>query len=482
MRSRKNVKGAKRAVTNGDDLRRATDWVLAEEMFSNLEVHGNVKWKAMGVSALVRLAIFWMWSAESSIVEAASDAITIVTRIFGSVAVNSYQSLTNALRRYGDQIRPVLTHRLHGLMEKSDKSGFRIGLWLALAVDGSRLDVPRTLKNERQFCKATQKKKSKKSKSRGRHAKSKKAPTHKKKHYNPQPVGPQMWLTLIWHVGQQLPWCWKTGPSYSSERHHVLEMLRKEEFAENTLFCGDAGFVGYDFWHTIHNHGHSFLVRVGGNVRLLKKLGWYTRERNGIVYSWPDSAMKKKQPPLVLRLLQFKDARNGTIYLVTNVLDKRLLPDSQAGQIFRQRWGIEVQFRSLKQTFGRTKLRSGTPENATIELDWSLFALWMVQLLAHKEQARAREPNEKTSIAAVLRTIRRMIQNAADARPSRESLKNQLAEALTDNYDRKAKKKSRNYPRRKEEPATGKPITLNATKKHKQQLDKIAIASSAQSP
>lgn len=481
MRSRKNGKGSKQDVTNGDDLRRATDWVLNEEMFSNVAVHGNVKWKEAGVAALVRLAIFWMWSPESSIVEAAANAITVVTSIFGNAAVNSYQSLTNALRRYGDQIRPVLTRRLHALMEKSDEAGFRVGLWLALAVDGSRLNVPRTLKNERQFCKAKRKKtkKKKKAKKRGRHAKPKKAPTHKKKHYDPQPVGPQMWLTLIWHIGQQLPWCWKTGPSYSSERHHVMEMLQNEEFAENTLFCGDAGFVGYDFWRTIHDHGHKFLVRVGGNVRLLKKLGWYAKERHGIVYSWPDSAMKKKQPPLVLRLLQLKDARNGSIYLVTNVLNKRLLSDWQASQIFRQRWGIEVQFRSLKQTFGRTKLRSGTPENATIELDWSLFALWMVQLLAHKEQIRVREPNEKTSIAAVLRVIRRIIQRATDARPPRESLKSQLAEALTDNYERKSKKKSRNYPRRKEEPATGKPVTLNATDKHRQRLEKMALASAA---
>jgi hypothetical protein len=356
-----------------------------------------------------------------------------------------------------------------------------MGVWLALAVDGSRLDVPRTLKNERQFSKAKSKKqkKRKKAKKRGRHAKPKKPATHKKKHYDPQPVGPQMWLTLFWHIGQQLPWCWKTGPSYSSERHHVMEVLEEEEFAENTLFCGDAGFVGYEFWRAIHDRDHKFLVRVGGNVRLLKKLGWYARERDGIVYSWPDLAMRKKQPPLVLRLLQLKDARNGNIYLVTNVLNKSLLSDFQASKIYRQRWGIEVQFRSLKQTFGRTKLRGGTPENATVELDWSLFALWVVQLLAHKEQTRVREPNEKTSIAAVLRVIRRIIQHATNPRPASESFKNQLAEALTDTYERKSKKKSRNYPRRKEEPAPGKPVTSNATEKQKQKLKKITFANAA---
>jgi len=45
----------------------------------------------------------------------------------------------------------------------------------------------------------------------------------------------------MWHMGLRLPWTWRLGPSNSSERGHVMEMLEKEEFPENTLFCGDAG-------------------------------------------------------------------------------------------------------------------------------------------------------------------------------------------------------------------------------------------------
>ena len=47
-----------------------------------------------------------------------------------------------------------------------------------------------------------------------------------------------------------------------------MQMLSQHKFPENTLFCGDAGFVGYDFWRAIHDQGNHFLVRVGGNVRL----------------------------------------------------------------------------------------------------------------------------------------------------------------------------------------------------------------------
>ena len=119
---------------------------------------------------------------------------------------------------------------------------------------------------------------------------------------------------MIWHVGQRMPWCWKIGPAYASERHHVLEMLQEQEFPENTLFCADGGYVGYDFWRAIQEMDHHFLIRVGGNIRLLKSLG-HVRERNGIVYCWSTRAMSKKRLPLVLRLLHFKDSRNGDVYL-----------------------------------------------------------------------------------------------------------------------------------------------------------------------
>ena len=49
----------------------------------------------------------------------------------------------------------------------------------------------------------------------------------------------------MWHMGLRLPWTWRLGPSNSSERDHVREMLKQEAFPENTLFCGDAGFIGY---------------------------------------------------------------------------------------------------------------------------------------------------------------------------------------------------------------------------------------------
>ena len=62
---------------------------------------------------------------------------------------------------------------------------------------------------------------------------------------------------------------------------------------ENSMIVADAGFVGYDNWRAAKDAGHSFVVRVGANVKLLKKLG-YARESGGRVYLWPDAKRKKK--------------------------------------------------------------------------------------------------------------------------------------------------------------------------------------------
>lgn len=466
--SSKRAGKCKSRPTNGAHVRRAVGWIVNDDIFTKVKLHGNVKWSA---ASLVCLAIFWVWSEELSLVQAALDAIDHARSLFGSAAVHSYQALTGALKSYTDQLVPVMWTRLQALMEEQGQQAFRIGRWLSLAVDGSRLLVPRTAKNEGRFCKPP-KKRSKKRKKRGRHAKNKPARRGpKKSHYAPQAVGPQMWLTLVWHIGLRLPWCWRIGPSYSSERGHLLELIREQAYPKDTLFCCDAGFVGYDFWQELAANGHHFLVRVGGNVRLLRKLG-YVREGKDIVYCWPDEAMKKQQPPLVLRLLQFSD-RRGIVYLVTNVLNNKDLTHAQASKIYRGRWGIEIQFRSLKQTFGRCKLRSRTPDNATVELHWSLLGLWMLQLLAFKEQTVAEEPVPKTSIAAVLRIIR-AIMNKKEAVPqSGNNLHQQFEAARIDDYERHSTKKSRNYPRRKEEPNTGEPIISIASEKQKQKLNDV---------
>ena len=94
----------------------------------------------------------------------------------------------------------------------------------------------------------------------------------------------------------------------------------------------------------------------------------------------------------------------------------------------------------------------------------------MIQLLAHKEQVKARDPDKLTSIAAVLRIVRQMMQRDAAVPKRTECFNKNLAQAVTDDYKRKSKKTSRDYPRQKKQKAIGKPTIMVATKEQKERL------------
>ena len=269
-----------------------------------------------------------------------------------------------------------------------------------------------------------------------------------------------MWLTLLWHVGTGLPWAWRTGPSDSSERAHLQEML--PELPENSLITVDAGFVGYDFWKTILDSGRHFLARVGGNVALLKHLG-YARQYEHTIYLWPDKAAKKNQPPLVLRLIVVHDGKHP-VYLVTD-LTKSQLGNRQAATVYQQRWGIELFFRCLKQTFGRRKLRSRSAVNARLELDWSLVGIWCICLLGQRELAASGTNTMDLSPAMAINAYQSTLRDWR-VRPDtpEESLWNLLRGAVRDHYIRDSSKTSRNYPRKKKRRQVGHPTIRVATK------------------
>lgn len=447
----------KKSITQATLLRRALEWFANEDSLKDLPVHGNVGWTAM---QLVTLAVLWAWSDCGTLTAAFKDAQQLTLELFGMTAVNSYQGLTSALRTYTEPLLALLWPRLHARMEQAAHRHWRIGLWLALAVDGSRVTTPRTASNEQAFASRNY--------GHGKRTKARSKWKHKRRRSKrlSEPVKPQIWLTLIWHMGLKLPWAWRTGPSTASERGHLLEMLETQNFPENTLFCGDAGFVGYEFWNAIHARGHHFLIRVGANVRLLKKLGT-ARQSHELVYLWPTEVARKKQLPLVLRLIQFQGGR-GSVYLVTNVLAEKKLSQRQAAQLYRLRWGVELQFRALKQTFGRSKLRSRTPDNALVELHWSLVGLTLIQLFAVKEQIKVDSPPAQSSVALALGVIQEAMRHWSRAVHDPRELSRRLQAATKDGYQRRGSKRARYRPNYKDKPCATAPVIVQATRKQRQ--------------
>jgi hypothetical protein len=254
------------------------------------------------------------------------------------------------LAQWQDELLATVVPHLRAQMQEELPAQWETAGYAVFAGDGSRVALARTESLEAAFAPARRRGKARRGKpTGGRRAPKKQAAAARHKNA----TSPQLWLTLLWQVGSGLPWAWRTGPSGASERDQLLAMV--PELPPQALLVADAGLVGYALWQALLTAGHHFVIRVGANVRLLRQLGW-VREHAQVVYLWPDEAARKRQPPLGLRLVVVHDGKQP-VYLVTDLPQCRL-SDRQVATIYAARWGIEVFFRTCKQTFGCRKLRS----------------------------------------------------------------------------------------------------------------------------
>jgi len=477
---------------NHQALRESMDWVLAGATLSSVEFREDCRWSPL---SLIVTTLFWVWSDEKTLKDRFATARKIAQRALHLTKspASSYQAFTKMLRRWTGPLLLLLVSVFRQRMQQELPKRFRVGGWVVFAGDGSRLELPRTVSNEQRFsagarpaaspsevpagprpekAKPKKAKPKKKAKAKGKAGKAQRRRARKRRQAlrarRKKAAGPQLWLTVLWHVGTQLPWDWRTGPTDSSERDHLRQMLAG--LPAGALITADAGFVGYDFWKAVLDSGRQFLIRVGSNVRLLTGLG-YTKEKNGLVYLWPDEAASKGQPPLVLRLVVVHNGKHP-VYLVTSVLDEKALSDEQVVEIYRMRWGIEVFYRHFKQTFERRKLRSQSADNAQVEADWSLLGLWAMALHAQWKLAQAGIPVQRISVAGVLRAYRKAMREYKSRPDAGEDLWSLLSGALIDEY-RRSSKASRDYPRKKYEPPPGPPEIVPATREQKALAKKI---------
>jgi hypothetical protein len=457
-------------------------WFLPDDsIFSKMKLHGNTKWLP---KCLVCLALLWAWSESKHLTDAYVEAARCCQTIFRSFVLGSYQGFMGALTRWTPALMEIMWPILHERMEEIGSKFWRIAGWVPIAFDGSRSTAPRTEANEQAF--------SAKNYGKGKTAKYRKKKTKgmrrkRNKKNKPQPQEPQAWITMMWQMGLRLPWMWRLGPSNSSERAHIMEMLEEGEYPENTLFCGDAGFVGFPLWSAIMQCGGHFLVRVGANVSLLRESADYQLVKKGLVLCWPKT-MQSKQAPLRLRLVKVRIGKSD-VYLLTSVLDPKKLTIKQMIKFYKMRWGIEVEFRGLKQTLDRAKLRSRNDKRLLAELNWSIMAMAVAELFALKEQLarRVKKPCKhqqapdpaKRSLANTMRAIRPCIRTPNDIPEPGKDLRTLLREAVTDSYKRKTSKNARYRPPNPDKKPLGKPKIRKLTRKERSKLNKTECKTAA---
>jgi len=357
----------------------------------------------------------------------------------------SYSGFAAALVRESPRIvAGIKTKFREAMRAMGSRHQTRCG-WRAFAVDGSRVESPLTQANEEGLGCAGREK-----------------------------SGPQVFVTTLWHMGLGLPWDFRVGPGTDSERRHLEQML--DDLPPDSLVVADAGFVGYEWCQRVLKAGQSFLLRVGGNIQLLTDLGWEHEERDGVVYLWP--LAHRDVPPLGLRLMVLRRDQQE-IYLLTNVFDPKQLSDEEAGVLYEMRWGIEVFYRSYKQTLCRRRLLSRTPATCLAECSWTMLGLWLLGLLTVTRIVAKKMDPLSWSVALARNAVRRAMRGTIRGGPCGRLFRD-LAAAFKDGYQRRGPKAARNYPRKKREKPPGPPKIQSASPKEvqtaKQLRERIRIA------
>lgn len=371
----------------------------------------------------------------AAVAMALSPARTIVERFFDALPLaagvlprrsrpgSTYQGFSKAMRSRGPALLALACEHLRGRLTAAAGVFWMRRGYVAFAADGTRIDCPRTIANEALGMSARLG-----------------TPTH-----------PQLLVTCLWHMGLGLLWDWRIGTIFDNERGHLLQMLRR--LPARALIVADAGMVGFDLLSSIHDSGRHFLIRVGSGTRLLTGLGPCRREGPDTVYLWPDR--RHSRPPLRMRLLTF-----GDVHLVTNVLSPVSLSRAAAGELYRARWGVEVNFRTLKQTLGRRKMRCAAPAQARLELHATLLGLTLLGLMAVRGLvARGIDPL-RLSPAAALRTLRSWWHRAPG---TARILLRELSDCVRDGYRRTSPKEAWRWPHRKNPPGIQPPVLIPAS-------------------
>lgn len=158
----------------------------------------------------------------------------------------------------------------------------------------------------------------------------------------------------------------------------------------------------------------------------------------------------------------------------------RWIPASrkQIVRFYKMRWGIEVEFRGLKQTIDKHTLRCRDADRLLVELDWSLRAMAVAELLALREQIAAAEakrrptsydPNDR-SLANTMRTLRRCMRNLNKHSTPDDGVLYQLSQAVVQRYHNRTDKRARYRRKNPDKKPLGEPTVRKLTAQQRKRL------------
>jgi len=190
------------------------------------------------------------------------------------------------------------------------------------------------------------------------------------------------------------------GWAYISDgKTHEVNVAKKLEFAPGTIVVVDRGYVDYDLFDYWTGEGVWFVTRAKSNMdyRVVKDI-WELGRGNVlsdeiIEFTGYDAS---RRCPRQMRRVVVLDEEEKEIILLTNNMK---FAASTIGEIYKDRWNIEIFFKTIKQNL-KIKTFVGTSENAVkIQIWTALISILLLKIL----QMRSKISWSLSNLSAMLR-------------------------------------------------------------------------------
>jgi hypothetical protein len=220
--------------------------------------------------------------------------------------------------------------------------------------------------------------------------------------------------------------------------HETLLFRRLWEFLEkHDILLADRGFCSYFALAELKKRGIDSVIRLNQtrktDMTKGKKLGPNDRLQIWVKPSKLPKAISQEEfantpDTITLRVVQIhlaaKGFRTTSCLIVTTLLDPELYPVEALGELYYQRWTIELHFRELKTFLGMEILRCRSPHMITRELLMHLIAYNVIRHVMQSASLTNHKPLASISFKGSLDTIRHWapILAAAHTRPRKQRL------------------------------------------------------------
>lgn len=163
-----------------------------------------------------------------------------------------------------------------------------------------------------------------------------------------------------------------------------IHAAKKMSFAPGTMLVFDRGYADYDWWAALTRQQVFFVSRLKDNAdyqvveqRAVPEKG--TVRKDEVIFLF--KLANKAEECFLRRIEVWVEEKQETMVFVTNNLK---LAASTIAKIYKERWGIELFFKALKQSL-KVKTFVGTSENAVQTQIWTaLIAMLLVKYLQLK--------------------------------------------------------------------------------------------------